>query len=115
MSTQSKIFDVNPEKLGYLLHSIQAREISLPDFQRDFVWDPRATAELIESVCRSFPAGSLLWTKNRVGFASAPRAFAGARELDSRDLEDCVFDSLRPPPPRTPRTDPPAARAPAAR
>jgi hypothetical protein len=47
----SKIFYPSSEKLKYLLESIHQREIALPDFQRDFVWDPRETEELIESIC----------------------------------------------------------------
>ncbi len=39
----SKIFYPTSEKLRYLLESIHNREVALPDFQRDFVWDPRAT------------------------------------------------------------------------
>ena len=89
---KQNIFEVNPVKLDYLLHSIHEREVALPDFQRDFVWDPRATEELIESICRSFPAGSLLRIKNGVGFAFAPRAFAGAPDLDDHDPSYLILD-----------------------
>ncbi len=87
-----QIFDVNPVKLSLLLHSIHGREVALPDFQRDFVWDPRATEELIESICQSYPAGSLLRIKNGSGFAFAPKAFAGAPELDGHDPSYLVLD-----------------------
>jgi hypothetical protein len=89
---KASIFDVNPVKLSYLLHSIQEREVALPDFQRDFVWDPRETEELIESICRSFPAGSLLRIKNGVGFAFSPRAFAGAPEVTGGEPSYLVLD-----------------------
>jgi uncharacterized protein with ParB-like and HNH nuclease domain len=29
----------------------------LPDFQRDFVWEPGATQELIVSIANNYPAG----------------------------------------------------------
>ncbi len=77
-----KIFDPSAEKLRYLLASIHNREMALPDFQRDFVWDPSATEELIESICQSFPAGSLLRIRNHNGFFFVPREFAGAPLLD---------------------------------
>lgn len=86
------IFDVNPVKLDFLLHSIHEREVALPDFQRDFVWDPRATEELIESICRSFPAGSILRIRNGAGFAFAPRAFAGAPELTGQGPSHLILD-----------------------
>ena len=47
------------EQLKFLLEMICNREMALPDFQRDFVWDPFATDELIESIASNFPAGSL--------------------------------------------------------
>jgi len=86
------IFDVNPVSLAYLLASIQQREIALPDFQRDFVWDPRATEELIESLCLRFPAGSLLRIKNGAGFAFAPREFAGAPPLGGHAPSYLILD-----------------------
>ncbi len=88
----AKIFDATPERLSFLLSSIHNRAVALPDFQRDFVWDARATEELIESICRSFPAGSLLRIKNGAGFAFAPRAFAGAPELDGYSPAYLILD-----------------------
>jgi hypothetical protein len=42
----SDLFEDTPTKqLSWLLGEIQQREIALPDFQRDFVWDPAATQE----------------------------------------------------------------------
>ena len=47
-------------KLTQIHHS----ELALPAFQRDFVWDPGAIEELIESIMRHYPAGSLLFLKH---------------------------------------------------
>jgi len=57
-------------------------ELALPDFQRDFVWDPRETEELLESISRSFPAGSLLFMPWRDDVFS-PRAVQGAPALNA--------------------------------
>jgi hypothetical protein len=54
------------------------REMALPDFQRDFVWDPFATEELIESIISNYPAGSLLRIKNGKQLLFQPRAIEGA-------------------------------------
>lgn len=84
-------FQTNPVSLRHLLSEIHERELALPDFQRDFVWDPRATEELIESISRSFPAGSLLfmpWREN----AFSPRAIQGAPELDGVRPQKLVLD-----------------------
>jgi hypothetical protein len=55
--------------------------MALPDFQRDFVWDPFATDELIESIISNFPAGSLLRIKNGQQLLFQPRAIEGAPPL----------------------------------
>jgi hypothetical protein len=56
--------DTNPRDLKGLLDQINRREAALPDFQRDFVWDPNATRELIISIANNYPAGSLLRIRN---------------------------------------------------
>lgn len=39
---------------------IDTGKLALPDFQRDFVWSPGKVAELLDSVSRGWPIGSLL-------------------------------------------------------
>lgn len=69
------------EPLKFLLEMIHNREMALPDFQRDFVWDPYATEELLESVISNFPAGSLLRIKSGHQLVFQPRAVEGAPAL----------------------------------
>ncbi len=69
------------EPLKFLLQMIHNKEMALPDFQRDFVWDPSATDELIESIISNFPAGSLLRIKNGTQLLFQPRAVEGAPYL----------------------------------
>ncbi len=78
-----KIFDTTPEPLKYLVLSIQQREVALPDFQRDFVWQPRETEELLESIFRNFPAGSHLRIRNSGGSYFKPREFATSPALET--------------------------------
>ena len=56
----SKLFGADTKELKHLLSSIENKERALPDFQRDFVWDASATQELLQSILKNFPAGSLL-------------------------------------------------------
>ncbi|MFN2421856.1 MAG: DUF262 domain-containing protein [Gemmatimonadota bacterium] len=86
-----KIFYPSSEKLKFLRDTIHHRELALPDFQRDFVWDPRATEMLIESICQNFPAGSLLRIRNS-GFYFAPRQFQGAPSLDGHEPSYLILD-----------------------
>ncbi len=67
--------DTNPRALKELLAEIHNRSTALPDFQRDFVWEPGATQELIVSIASNYPAGSILRVRD------AKRVFA-AREFD---------------------------------
>lgn len=57
-------FETNPKSLKDLLNQINMGELALPNFQRDFVWDPGATVELVESIMRKYPAGSLLFLRH---------------------------------------------------
>lgn len=75
-------FETNPKSLKFLLTQIHHGELALPDFQRDFVWDPGAIEELIESIMRHYPAGSLLFLKH-TGDGFKVREFDGAPLLKS--------------------------------
>jgi hypothetical protein len=68
---------VNPIKISDLTKEIHDGVSVLPEFQRDFVWDPGATAGLISSVVNDFPAGSILRVKTKDDFF-ATRFFDGA-------------------------------------
>ena len=79
-------FEVNPKSLKHLLRSIHERELALPDFQRNFVWQPKETEELVESIARNFPAGSLLF----IAFQSntfTPREIQNAPPLNGVPLQ----------------------------
>jgi hypothetical protein len=83
--------DTNPKKLSDLLGEIDSRTMALPDFQRDFVWDPSATQELIVSIANGYPAGSLLRVRDKKHVFAA-RAFEGAPELDGQKHTFLVLD-----------------------
>lgn len=69
--------DTNPRSLNELLGEIHAGHSVLPDFQRDFVWEPRATQELVVSIANNYPAGSILRVRDSQ-HAFATREFEGA-------------------------------------
>lgn len=47
-------------KVSTLVMRIEAGEIALPEFQRDFLWQPPAIADLLRTVARQWPAGTFL-------------------------------------------------------
>lgn len=83
--------DTNPRPLKELLLQIHSREAVLPDFQRDFVWDPSATQELIVSIAQNYPAGSLLRIRNTQNLFAC-REFQGAPALKGGKSTYLVLD-----------------------
>ena len=49
------------QKLPNLIPEIENGQIKIPQFQRDFVWSVNQSAELVDSVLRGFPIGSLIY------------------------------------------------------
>ncbi len=88
----SNLFEDTPTKdLSWLLKQIQEREIALPDFQRDFVWEPASTQELIVSIGSNYPAGSLLAIRNTHNYFAA-REFEGAPTLNGHMPTYLILD-----------------------
>src|SRR6266511_2431470 len=83
--------DTNPRELKELLGQIHAREAALPDFQRDFVWDPHMTQELIVSIANNYPAGSLLRIRNTHNLFAC-REFQGGPPLNGYKTTFLVLD-----------------------
>ena len=83
--------DTNPRALKELLASIHLRTMVLPDFQRDFVWEPSATQDLIVSIANNYPAGSLLRVRDTKRVFAA-REFEGAPKADGQKHTFLVLD-----------------------
>jgi len=83
--------DTNPRALKDLLAEIHNRSAVLPDFQRDFVWEPGATQELIVSIANNYPAGSILRVRDAKRVFAA-REFEGAPPLDGAKHTFLVLD-----------------------
>ena len=77
------MLETHLKPLKHLLSLIQNGELVLPDFQRDFVWDPGAVEELIESIMSTYPSGSLLFLKHS-GKGFRIREFQGSPPLKSQ-------------------------------
>jgi len=83
--------DTSARKMSDLLGEINSRTTALPDFQRDFVWDPSDTQELIVSIANNYPAGSLLRARDKKK-AFAAREFEGAPPLNGYTHTFLVLD-----------------------
>lgn len=66
------------EHLPTIFRRIRSGDYRIPPFQRDFVWEERQILELLESVYRGFPIGSvLLWRVERPVFKSIRKTMVG--------------------------------------
>jgi hypothetical protein len=83
--------DTNPRALKDLLAEVNSRTMVLPDFQRDFVWEPGATQELIVSIANNYPAGSILRVRDAKRVFAA-REFEGAPSLAGQKHTFLVLD-----------------------
>lgn len=89
--------------LSDLLDGIEAGEIVLPAFQRDFEWQETEVASLVATVMAGWPAGSLLLMRGRPKFFE-PRPFEGSRRqadsvqyvvLDGQQRLTALYNALR--------------------
>ena len=53
--------ETGTQKLQNLLPEVEGGQIKIPQFQRDFVWGVHQSAELVDSVIRGYPIGSLIY------------------------------------------------------
>jgi hypothetical protein len=83
--------DTNPRPLKELLAEVHNSSAVLPDFQRDFVWEPGATQELIVSIANNYPAGSILRVRDTRRLFAA-REFDGAPKSNGNRHTFLVLD-----------------------
>lgn len=82
------VFHANPEHLDYLLQKIYNGALTIPDFQRDFTWEPRRTATLLRSMMSRFPAGTFLfWAVGLENERFGWRAVEGAPSRTTKPKE----------------------------
>jgi hypothetical protein len=75
------IFDTKPRSIAWFMGQIEERKVALPDFQRDFVWDPADVRDLLVSMICRFPAGALLTLAQNDAKVFKPRAVSGAPRI----------------------------------
>ena len=50
-----------PYKYSELINDIERGQIKIPQFQRDFVWDLKGSAKLLDSILKNYPIGSFIF------------------------------------------------------
>jgi Protein of unknown function DUF262 len=79
-----------------IFRRIRSGEYRVPPFQRDFVWEEKQILELLESVYRGFPIGSiLLWRVDKSVFKSVKESAIGFPSTDERYPASFVLDGVQ--------------------
>jgi hypothetical protein len=74
-----------------LLNSAKTGESQLPDFQRGWVWDDDHIRDLIASISRSFPIGTVMLLENGGDIAFRTRPLEGVA-IEGREAETLILD-----------------------
>ncbi|WP_082171521.1 GmrSD restriction endonuclease domain-containing protein [Methylobacterium indicum] len=72
------------EQLKKIIADVESNRIVLPQFQRDFVWQPSAVLKLLTSLFNGYPIGSMLLMENNDSYDYRP--IDGVPEL--KDIKD---------------------------
>lgn len=82
-----------PKQFSSLMDDIQCGRLKIPQFQRDFVWDLKSSARLLDSIVKGYPVGTfILWkTKERL---RSIKEIGGQKfpEPDKGDFVNYVLD-----------------------
>lgn len=89
-----------------LINDIEKGQIKIPQFQRDFVWDVKKSADLMDSIIKGYPIGTFIfWRTNEqlrivrdIGDLDLPRTKSGEFAdyvLDGQQRLTTLFASLK--------------------
>ena len=73
-----------------IVNRINSGRMALPEFQRDFIWSPSQVVELLDSVARQWPIGSLLLLAGPQSLAYRP--IIGAPGILGEELDLYILD-----------------------
>jgi hypothetical protein len=76
-------YDTFTPTISELIHDINNGDIKIPDFQRPFVWKQDQIIELLDSIYRGFPIGTLLFWNSHEKLQSS-RNLGGFKLPDTR-------------------------------
>ena len=76
--------------IDFVIQRVRTGRLALPDFQRDFVWNPTQVVELLDSVSKQWPIGSLLLLSGPQPFAF--RAIDSAPKINRTELDLYILD-----------------------
>lgn len=77
-------------RIDFLNDLVLSGQLGLPDFQRDFIWGPSKITDLLQSIAREWPIGSLLILNGPIEFAS--KSFEAGPDTDGKKIKYYLLD-----------------------
>ena len=60
-------YEVNSKSISYLMAKVEAKELSIPEIQRPYVWENVQVRDLIDSLYKGYPIGYIItWSNDTV-------------------------------------------------
>lgn len=81
--------------LGVLLRRVKEESLTIPQFQRQFIWREAQVRSLVDSISRSYPVGSLLLLDKNPNLELASRSIQA--EIESEAPSDAILEGLSTP------------------
>ena len=81
--------------LGVLLRRVKEESLTIPQFQRQFIWREAQVRSLVDSISRSYPVGSLLLLDKNPNLELASRSIQA--EIESEAPSDAILEDLSTP------------------
>ena len=93
MSIRGRL-STDPLFIEDLIHDIRQGTIKVPKFQRRFLWKPKQALQLLDSIRRNYPIGSLLLWTTREKMPAAERNIGdfNLAETDDHQPTNYVLD-----------------------
>lgn len=84
--------DTNQPEIAELVAGVKECKIALPEFQREFVWDPDDVAALLVSIARGWPTGTFLLLTGEQVTKFQAKPVEKAPPISKESLETLVLD-----------------------
>ena len=93
LSQNTGIQQAKPESMKFaaLIQAVASGKVKVPQFQRDFVWNIRQTAELLDSMIKGYPIGTFILWETTERMNSVKNIGDLAEIPESRDGEKIAY------------------------
>lgn len=89
-------YEVNSKSISYLMTKIEAKELSIPEIQRPYVWENVQVRDLIDSLYKGYPIGYIItWSNDAVGLKDGSSSKNTSIIIDGQQRITALSASLK--------------------